>query len=740
MSTDVVANREYGLCFETCEGSWSLRFGSVSLTLVFVLATALGACRKEEQTAHGRRVLFAMHPESVTDLSLRGKGGSLALAKRKAHWYVGADQGFPADRQVVRELIDRWARLESRKVLLSPSLKVRRKLGLDHPCLIARFGQGPRESIEVRVGCSSGKDLAMMVTGDADVHLVRKPLDSLGERSSSVYMNRAVSVLPSNEVVRFVVKSDGSSAPVDVRRAASGEWQLVTATHGALAADRGKVWSFLHALDAASWSEVPKVGPSSAPGTATIELWNLKKGPAAERIAVGGTCSAGVRVARTGLFPASGCLARTAVARLTVRGMDLLDRRLLPLDPADVRRVEWPGTFQLLRTASRWVGKVGGQSFSCDAEQVVGFVKTLASTRGQRVVAVSNRDRNLRCIKVESERHQTMAICLRRGVDGLRIRRGDEPIELVVSESVSDLFAPAPLKFRSRVLAMLPLSQIDVVTVRRGRIVERVHRSSGGSFVMASPVVGRPDPEILNQLGQVLSHFSVTSFLDKAPSWFHPDMTLSIGLPDLTQPLSEVETFQGLLTLLIQSLWPAVLDFHLSVERHHGLCVGRLWNLTFRLDARTCRILYQPLAPRRLFPSVLVDSVRGLTLCRKGVCQRLRRDHGQWRKTSGGQDGQPNSVNQAAVSDRVTTVVFLRANRVLDYSKPPKTAQMRICLDRSIPIQIRGIAGAQRLARLCILFDSADSQHGGRSVWVQGRSVQYVLTSSQVHRLLAPIS
>ena len=741
MSIDAVADREPGIHRGTFVDSWDLRRGGLSLIFVtFVLVTVLGGCRRAKQTAHGRRVLFALQPVSVTGVWLQGKDRTVWLTKRNRAWYVGSGMGFPANSQMVLGMIMRWARLESRKVLLSPTSKVRRKLGLDHPCLIARFGQGPRASIEVRVGCSSGKDLAMTVSGGKDVHLVRDQLDGLGLRAASSYRSRVVSALPSNEVVRFVVKSHGSSVPVDVRRGPSGEWALVTAAQGALAADGDKVWAFLHRIDAVLWSDVPKTGASSATGTEIIELWNRDKGPAVERIVLGGACSGGVQAVRTGLFPASGCVAQAVATHLTVRSMDLLDKRLLPMDPADVRRVVWPGVFRVERTASQWIGVVGTNSFPCDAERVLGFVKAMASTRALRVVAVSDHDRTERCVRIESSQHHAMPICLRRGPDGFLVRRGDEPIELVVSKSSTGLFVPSPSTFRSRLLVSVPLSQIDVLTVRRSRTVERIRRSSSGAFVMAVPVPGRPDPQTLEEFGQILSHLSAKAFLDKAPSWFHPDVTLSIVLPDLTRRLAEVKTFEGFLSLLSQSLWPAVLNFHLSVARHDKICVGRLWNLTFRLTERTCRTLYQPLAPRRLLPSVLVESVRGLTICRNGTCRRFRRDQGQWRKVSGGKGGQPSSVNQAAISDRVAAVVSLRAGSVLDYRKAPKSSQTRICLERSIPDQIRGIAGARRLARPCILFGLAPgSDADGRSVWVQGRSVRYALTDSQVRRLMASL-
>lgn len=220
---------------------------------------------------------------------------------------------------------------------------------------------------------------------------------------------------------------------------------------------------------------------------------------------IGGPCPEAegtVQVQRTGVEPATMCVAADLMARLLVDDSELRDPFVVGTGPTDIvsLRFESPDvTLDLARKGSGWHMRAPEDS-TPDADAVADLVEQLVETQGARIdVGPEAEDafglskpRGLLVIEGlpaeaggDATRKETITVGAERD-DGVYLRREDDGVVLRVPVETGRAFLPRPSVLRSLQIFDVGITELKTMTLSCGK-PQRLRRQPSGTWILEKP-------------------------------------------------------------------------------------------------------------------------------------------------------------------------------------------------------------------------------------------------------------
>lgn len=495
----------------------------------------LGLVKQPALAYRGRRLLD-FDSTDLARIEIQRNGETFALSRSGTAWKLNVPGEPEADQAKASSLADDLGRLEAVEFVSGVKPE---EHGLDKPELTAILSfkeesKKPERKLLVGKQRAGKQEFFARLDGADEVFVVRNDLrDSLNQGSLAF------------RPLRLWNLQAGQIASLGVEKSAEEKYRLTR---------KGEGWQITGPFEAAAMPAV--IGPMTA-GLAGLRaeryeahvskdplaygldkpylrlaLTTEKEGEKERVLVIGKTAdeAAGSRFARLGDGEAVVVLGAKAVAALDRAALDLLDRRLLSLEPTDIERVrvksgEW--TLVLERKADGWqvVESPAGIPFTADRDAVGALLDVWSPVEAVRFVAYGPKaelaryglDQPSATVAVTVKKpgagggkdetiEHTLALGKEIEGGGRYARLDNGPAVMVLSPLESRTLARGHLDYVDRVILRFDAGAASAL-VRRGKAdaLEVVKRDSGWQLV--KPADQRADDramqDLLDQLGNL---------------------------------------------------------------------------------------------------------------------------------------------------------------------------------------------------------------------------------------------
>jgi hypothetical protein len=291
----------------------------------------------------------AVDAQAVTRVVLERVGGSIAFVRRADGWSLAAPVEADADRDDVEALVRTFGRGVPMRAAVGSGGGRTFGLGNDSVVTVQLFGSAGTPLVAVSVGASAGGDEAFVqLPGDPTVYRADVGGRAWLERAPRAWRDRAVLRVAPEAVTRIeLVRPSGAAL---LERAAEGGWTVRdpappgSGRRGASPsatpppADPETVSQLLALLTGLEALSVEPVDPDVDREPPAVEVRLALRDGTAHRLVVGRADGGGASV-RVDARPELLRVPPRVVELLALGVEELSDRRLLPVDPADVREV-----------------------------------------------------------------------------------------------------------------------------------------------------------------------------------------------------------------------------------------------------------------------------------------------------------------------------------------------------------------------------------------------------------------
>ncbi|MBX3744905.1 MAG: DUF4340 domain-containing protein [Verrucomicrobiae bacterium] len=339
------------------------------LAIAAALALFILLLERPARLAHLRaaavpRIVPAFAPASVTSLEIRSASNIVHLEKPAARWEIAGPTRRPAQGHLIDDLLRRIAELSGRSVLSIAELRanpqITAEFGLNPP-ILQLTASGPESRLDLLFGVRNvtGSHVFFQVSGQPGIFTA--PASLLDGLPASPEAWRDTTLLPLAQLRFDRIRVAGPAAAFTlVRPATNRNWEI--AEPRPARADSDRVHHLLGRLQTTQIRRFLPPAASPAPEAAGLQpprlVLSLLQGPREVFSLALGAPSA----------PDGSILAQRAdeedllvvpaetldLLRLSYK--DLLDRRILRFDPANVAElvVETPDPFRLVRQSGAW--------------------------------------------------------------------------------------------------------------------------------------------------------------------------------------------------------------------------------------------------------------------------------------------------------------------------------------------------------------------------------------------------
>ncbi len=724
--------------------------------------------------ADGRLVAPAARSAKISMILIRRPGEeTIRLALEDSGWMLQSPHLFPADDARVEALIWTIGRLRSESVLLSPGPSEKARFGLNEPCLELDFGAPGRPVTKLSVGCKKKENLlAIELSGDKDVHLVKTDLESLGGLKHEFFMSPLVLDVDIPNLESIEVHRPGEET-LNVYMDKDREW-VIAGGWGVLPADPEKAYNLAKKLTGLRSASVVSPGVDKKQGdTIRIKLKTASKSSvkpmentetaatshgAEYEVFVSGSCPEKpelLRMVRTKPYPAEFCVEKKIFSEIDFSPSRFLDPRPIRAESTHIESFEWQvkgGTsFSLVADrAGGWEITWNNRRRPADSGIVRKKMGLLSQNHGVSFKKLEEKHRRTHCIKYSPRGVETLnSLCLTDSPAPeahVAVVRDDEPLALIVTEEIGALLLSTPVDFYDRVLFSHNLPNLPDMVIMRNGVRESLVRV-GTRHELGGPVFGPPDSASYSRLSSLFSRFAVKEFLPDGVS--HPDLKkpelIMEVRPEHEFDLKQVSTFSDFVQALSRFFETGSMALRLEIGKttEGGECRGRMEERTFVMDRKSCEILKTPLASLRILNHLAGEMITGMTFCKNNSCMVFQEESGKWTLVSKSvEDESPTQSSIRNLLAMTRGVTALEVDRYTTQSKRPKAAG-HICLTgkRREEAHLEMHQDGKTLMQDCLYLGSERFKINGRKVgqaWVGNRPVIYNLSADLIERLLKP--
>lgn len=676
----------------------------------------------------------------VDRITVEGTHGRIELARdpgadgELGPWRIVAPLHADADEEAVESLLSTLEWTEPTRTLEGPSRDDLRRFGLDRPRVTVRLRMlGETTLLMVGRDDPSGDGVYAQVVGNPEAHVVGKDVLEALDADVSRFRDKQLFAGSLEDVVRLEVRTGAGTA----RLAKSGEtWKLESPE--AMLAANDRVAAVLNAVDEAlatrfveeSPRDLARYGLSSP--SARLRFGTASK-PSEHELSLGLPCTdhPGERFARAGNGPVV-CVSAEATALLGADPAAYRELRLLPLENADVKRLELRDATRELVIEStddglRHRATTSGREIASgetDQGALADFLDALRSARATTVEPVPSAppawDGRLRVSRADGSTYEVAFGPI--GGDRFVARRGDEAVVLVFAAADRSLLDPTPLHLRSASLLRAEASRVaEIVVDRAGARETIVPGDAAGPRITAPVALAADGARFLDTAARLAALEAVRFVADSA----HPSHGL--GSPRL------VVTFR---------LATPGDDGHDHGGPHptegHVLRLGAASEggsfatldsdpAVFLVAPALVELLASPFADRDVFgtDAVFVDS---LAITVEGRTVALRRDGTRFVTEAGPAD-------EARTIDLTSALADLRAEEAVAYGS--WSAASGLARPRA-RIVVQRAAEATEPRRYTILVGATEGEGEAATTYLarEGLPVTYRVVASRLARIL----
>ncbi|MFO0693281.1 MAG: DUF4340 domain-containing protein [Polyangiales bacterium] len=676
----------------------------------------------------------------VDRITVEGTHGTVELARDPGEdgelgpWRLVAPLRAAADEEAVESFLSTLEWTEPTRTLEGPSGDDLRRFGLDRPRVKVRLRMlGETSLLALGRDDPSGDGVYAQVVGNAEAHVVGKDVLEALDVDVSHFRDKQLYAGSLEGVDRLEVTTAAGTA----RLARSGEtWKLESPQ--AMLAANDRVSSVLHALDEALATRFVEESPRDLGrfGLATPSArlrFGTASAPTQHAIALGAPCAdhPGERFARADDGPVV-CVSSEAMAIVSADPAAYRELRLLPLENADVKRLELrDATSELVIESTaeghRHTARVGGRdvaSGATDAAALADFLDALRAARASTVepmpAAAPAWDGRLRVSRADGSTFDVAFGPI--AGDRFVVRRGDEAVLLVFAASDRSLLDPTPLHLRAASLLRAEASRVaEIVVERAGARETIVPGDASGPRVTAPVSLGADGSRFLDTAAR-LAALEAVRFV--APSALPSH---GLGSPRL------VATFR-----LATADDDGHDHGHARPTETHVLRIGAPSEggsfatldadpAVFLVAPALVELLSSPFADRDVFSTDAVF-VESLTITVEGRTVALRRDGARFVTDAGPAD-------EARTIDLTSSLADLRADEAVAYGSPSAASGLARPRAR---IVVQRAAEATEPRRYTILVGASEGEGDAAMTYLarEGLPVTYRVSSSRLARIL----
>jgi len=426
------------------------------------------------------------------------------------------------------------------------------------------------------------------------------------------------------------------------------------------------------------------------------------------------------------------CAQNADIDKLKLPAERLIETRLIPLDPRDIRGVRvqrgdrsllveriggipQPGMEAPWRFEQKRAGKVTAQG-EARAGSVPDFFNALraaealpnavatGSAQGAAFTATFMRD--------ESKPDLVLTIALR-GLDEALVQRGGEPQTIAFAPAAVELLDPSVAPFKALTLLALNEADLRSLEISRGNVVEHIERPGASApYEITKPIAAEADRIAVSDVARLLTTLQTVRFVADAAEPNH----------GLDAPVLELKA-----QLAGEGDKKQTISLQLGAATEGG-SFARLGSdpAVFVVSTQLVDLLKAPLASRTLLATPLA-SIAAIDVTQAGRSARAERS-GDAFALKGHDDPESKDAARALAQ----TVATLRAITIVGYGEPPADqgfkapfATLRIERTGAVPVE---------------LVLGATTPNGERYARRRDIPATLLLPASTVQALLAPLS
>jgi hypothetical protein len=513
-----------------------------------------------------RRVLDFLAAD-LARIDVHNRSGQYSLEQANDRWRLAKPAAGELDDGKVNQLAGDLGNVEAVEYVNAAPTKAElgKTYGLDKPAasVTVKFTKKdkPAETLLIGKRRQPGSDYFARLASDPAVFVVKKdPVEAL-EKDALAYLPLQLWKLTPDEVAQVTLDRDGQ--PTHLERSGTA-WRITapfqaTATKDMsqtlateLAAPQAERYEAHHSKDAARY------GLDKPYLRVTVQAAG-KKGSRHELL-IGKSTAPGARTryARRGDGDAVFVVGEKLLAATDHRALDLLDRRLLTLDPHTVTRVQstakaGPLTIQREGKADRWRLDAPQAKFQADPDAVQSFLAAWADLRAERFVGYGDKvdlasfglDRPAYRIQLSATEGKEHTLLLGKSVGGSAHPAGVERYaRLDKGPGVFVLSAPAVAVVTRGYLdfvdpTVLSLDAAAVTSLERQQGNDRLQLKKGdGGWKLVQPAARQADGPTVEGLLEAVSHLRgsrVAAYRPPDPKPFgldHPAAVLTLRSGD----------------------------------------------------------------------------------------------------------------------------------------------------------------------------------------------------------------
>ncbi len=638
--------------------------------------------KPKEYEAVKNRVVRGFEPQKATRITLHRHGKTLSLEKNKGRWLIVKPIRFPADDDVVENLLTEIKMLDKHRTLDGPRTKAVYGLG-SKAVQVVVVGATPKP-LTLTLGALDVTGARIYLGKDADpkVLLVNKHFSEALDKSLDDLRQSAA--LPFKEKD---VRSVDLSTPGGKRAHLTVHKKLWTLRLGA--EQLGQRANAKTAESLVRKLKDLRATKFLGDGAAAISRFGLGKprqtmtvdDGSRHTLLLGGPCPgrrADRVAARKGTYPAVFCLRAKELKDLTVRPDDLRDARLTGISETSVKRITLTAKnrkLEILKKDLDWdvlapkdasLKKASGPEVEKYVRDLQGFtvLKFLPPPKDGLAKLGLDKPRAVLTLEDDSGRKETISLGAEDPDKNYYAQRSGEQMVVIVHRSAGELLQPTLLRFRSRSILSFRKEPTEAVRIlaRTGAITEEAVYE-GGLWSLKKPDKVKVDADAMDALLSVLAMLQAERFVSASPL---PDQGLTTPTRVITVDLEMEDIEKGARPGASTRTKKQTHTIKVGRDAPDGGCFAQMGaprSPVFLLAAAACRDLRALLADRRL-AELRISQVTGLKLTRGGGTEQLVRQGKHWNRKNGPR------VDTTNVDNLLTDLAQMRALKVVAYGLP----------------------------------------------------------------------
>jgi len=357
----------------------------LTLILLIVAAALGGYVWFFERGEVGTPPVWKLDTKQIERIEMTSGGKATVIVRRGQSWRLVKPIEARADRERVKEFLDRVGKLEARRSI--EEAKRLQDYGLDRPAAMLKVVLANGESRELDLGDKTPDSTAVyaMQKGSAKVFLVDTALLEDAAGGADALRDRSALPFDRGKAMRVVIARPKMSVTLEKR---GQHWQIIAPIR--TTADATAIDDFLVSLEgiqatrfAAERAQDPAAFGLVSPRL-SIEVWASDRGKVA-RLAFGAEADPAGLYAQNSPEPAVMVVPKSSFDRVNKSADDLRSKQIASIDVEDAQRIaimRGGKRFELRREGEEW-RLASPRALEADAQKVEDMLWQLADLRAE---------------------------------------------------------------------------------------------------------------------------------------------------------------------------------------------------------------------------------------------------------------------------------------------------------------------------------------------------------------------